>query len=101
MSLAPTTMASPRRNLALRIERLLDRIDGDAREADDWEAERLLRALRHLKAGSYPAGEQDMMWGEIEPPHRSAQMMAKMSTTDEPPTAAELRAQLAKILREN
>ena len=101
MSLAPTTTATARRNLALRIERLLERIGGEAREADDWEAERLLRALRHLKAGSYAAGEQDMMWGEMEPSHRSAQMVAKMSTTDEPPTAAELRAELARILREN
>lgn len=101
MSVAPTTTATARRNLAERIERLLDRIGGEAREADDWEAERLLRALGHLKAGSYPAGEQDMMWGEMEPLRRSAQMMANMSTTDEPPTAFELRARLEKILREN
>jgi hypothetical protein len=60
-----------------------------------------LRALGHLKAGSYLAGEQDMMWGEMEPPRRSAQMMANMSTTDEPPIASELRARLEKILREN
>ena len=99
MSLTPTTTATARHNLAQRIERLLDKIGGEAREADDWEGERLLRALGHLKAGSYSAGEQDMMGGEMDPPHRSAQMMANMSTTDEPPTAAELRARLVKIVR--
>lgn len=98
MSLTPTTAATARHNLARRIERLLDKIGGEAREADDWEGERLLRALGHLKAGSYSAGEQDMMWGEMDPSRRSAQMMANMSTTDEPPTAAELRARLVKIV---
>jgi hypothetical protein len=39
MSLTQATMATARRNLAQRIERLLDKIAGETREADDWEGE--------------------------------------------------------------
>ena len=67
------------------------------------EREYLERALAHLKAGSYVEGERDMMWGEMEPTSRAAQMVANLRFVHGTQTAtvAELRARLAKILSQD
>ncbi len=54
-----------RRNLAHRLDRYL--ADLEKREADigKREGDHLLRALDHLQAGSFDAGERDVMWAEL------------------------------------
>jgi hypothetical protein len=99
MTMTQKAVATARRNLAYRIGVHLDVIAEAARQPDPWELHYLVLALGHLKSATYDEGERAMMWGEMAPPSRAAQMVAELPA-HEPQTMAELRALLETISSE-
>lgn len=61
----PTEDALARRDLGLRIERLLDKqISAPARELTNFQTDRILSALRQLQDGHFADGEWAMLHAE-------------------------------------
>lgn len=54
-----------RRNLAHRLDRYIADIEKREASIGKREGDHLLRALDHLQAGSFEAGERDVMWAEL------------------------------------
>jgi len=96
MTLSPTALASARRNVAERIDRFLNRLQGARRLPNRRELFWLRAALAHLEEGSYPAGEEAMDKAErtVPIPEHAANDLA----TNAGMTIAELRGQLDVIM---
>jgi hypothetical protein len=57
-------LSTARRNLSYRIDRYLADLEKRATQPGR-EDDHLLRALKHLEAGTNDEGERDMMWAEV------------------------------------
>lgn len=53
-----------RRNLAHRLDRYLVFLEKREAQPGQREGDHLLRALDHLRSGTYDAGERDVMWAD-------------------------------------
>lgn len=65
MEMTMKAAATARRNLAYRLERYFADLEKREASIGRREGDHLLRALEHLQAGSFDAGERDVMWAEL------------------------------------
>jgi hypothetical protein len=92
----PNPQVAARRNLSLRIGRLLDNIAHADREPDRWEIHHVLNALGLMTLGDFYEGEHAMMLAEREPAGRGGHHAAAVDAATETATLKQLRGQLAK-----
>src|SRR5476651_2615885 len=97
-SLYPNPQLAAQRNLARRIERLLDGIEGADRGPDRWEVHHILNALGLLTLGDFPEGEHAMLLGEREPSQRADHHAEAVDASTETATLPQLRERLAQAL---
>ncbi len=64
MKMTSKALETARRNLTDRIERYLDVLEKREAKLGLREGGHLERALAHLEAATFDAGERDMMWAE-------------------------------------
>jgi hypothetical protein len=94
----PNPRLAAQRNLARRVERFLDGIDGANRGPDQWEVHHVLNALGLMTLGDFHEGEHAMMLAEREAPQRSGHHAAAAAASTEAATLTQLREHLAKAL---
>jgi hypothetical protein len=97
MSMNPAAIATARRNLAHRITRLLDKIEGENREPNRIEGDCVSSALTHLAVEQWPHGEQAMLRAERAEKARPKEL-ANVRAAHEPFTIKHLRGVLAQIM---
>ena len=98
MSMNPSALATARRNLAQRIARFLDTLDGASRNPNSVEGSFVLSALGHLAVDLWPEGERAMLKAE-RAGGTSPRDIANVHASYRPVTTRELRAELEKILQ--
>jgi hypothetical protein len=94
----PNPRLAAQRNLARRIERFLDGIEGADRGPDKWEVHHVLNALGLMTLGDFHEGEHAMMLAEREPPHRAGHHAVAADASTETATLKQLRERLAQAL---
>jgi hypothetical protein len=97
MTLNPTARTTARRNVAERIDRLLNGLEGARRQPNRRELFWLRDALVNLQEGQYPAGEDAMDKAEralVIPEHAANDLSTNAGVTVE-----QLRAQLDRIMK--
>src|SRR5436190_1635607 len=97
MTLNPTARASARRNVAERIDRLLNGLERAQRAPTRRELFWLRQALVKLKEGEYPAGEDAMDKAERALP--IPEHIANDLSTNAVATVEQLRTQLDSTMR--
>jgi len=96
MTLSPAAVATARRNVVQRIERLLNVVDRAHRPPSRRELFYVRQALDLMKTGRYPDAEEAILRAERALPVPSDE--AHGLDTDPTTTTAQLRAQLAQAL---
>jgi len=96
MTLSPAAVATARRNVVQRIERLLNVVDRARRPPSRREIFYVRQALDLMTVGRYPDAEEAMLRAEraLSVPADEAHGLDTNPTT----TTAQLRAQLAEAL---
>jgi hypothetical protein len=97
MTLNPTARATARRNVADRIDRFLNGLQGARRPPNRRELFWFSDALVNLEAGQYPAGEEAM--DKAERTHAIPEHAAKDPSTTAGVAVEQLRAQLDQIMK--
>ena len=97
-SLYPNPQIAAQRNLARRIERFLDGIEGADRGPDRWEVHHVLNALGLMTLGDFHEGEHAMLLAEREPSQRGGHHAEAATASTETATLPQLRERLAQAL---
>lgn len=97
MTIDAKGLATARRNLAQRIERLLANLNKEAREPTPWEAHYAVIAMEHLEFERYPDGEWIALHAEREDIFNTSVSPKPLPPDAKTATAAELRARLESI----
>ena len=97
MTLSPTARATARRNVADRIDRILNGLQNVRRLPNRRELFWLREALANLQEGRYPAGEAAM--DKAERTLAIPEQAANDPSTNAGVTVEQLRAQLDQIMK--
>jgi hypothetical protein len=97
MTLNPTARATARRNVAERIDRFLNGLEGARRLPNRRELFWLRETLGNLQEGQYPAGEEAMDKAERALP--IPEHAANDPSTNAGATVEQLRVQLDEIMK--
>lgn len=97
MTLSTTAVATARRNLAQRIERLIKAMETAGREPTPWEAHYTVIALQHFESERYPDGEWIALHAEAEHIFNAPVNPKPLPADAHKASTSELRARLASL----
>lgn len=97
MTLNPVAIATARRNLAQRIDRLITKIEQEGREPTAWEAHYTSIALDQFELDHLGDGEWTMLHAERQDIFDTPVSPHPLPADARKATAAELRARLAGL----